>query len=685
MQKSLARAARNPCRLAIACVLLLAARSASAHGAFFPPPTPWNGPGDIGLGAGGGGGRPSTGPSTPGPSSGTQPGPGSPGPSVPGGANDSTGRGDFARSSTWSTWWELNKHPYLALKDALHATTATGGDDAFLGRGDASVAVDRLRPSPARIGGTVVPALRAALARERDNDVVTAVLIALARIGDAGGAEHVAATQALIATYLRDASQEVAETATVALGLLAEDSALELLAGLAQDDAHARKRLDRTEVPGRTRAFATYGLGLIGHRSASERTRQYVARVCSALLARADDAQPDVKAAALIALGLTTVAPVSAFRPDATADGFSSRQAQVQFAERVFRAKGGELVRAHAPAALARLSVGAPSEWRERSARALLAAVARGSNEPNGVVQGAVLALGQLGLPRTDPLDVEIVSTLSRVAEEGDVDARNFAMIALGQIGGRADSAERMRPIRLVLLSQLTRGRGHVRPWAALGVGVMEHALSARARADGGDASGVRQALREALTECADPDALGAYAIAVALSGDPAARSIVTARLEKIGDDRARGYLALSLGLMRAPDSIEPLRALLRESRYRPELLRQTAIGLGLVGDKTVVTELVTMLAEAKSQAACAAIASSLGLIGDARAVEPLVAMLGNSELTPTARSFAAVALGIVADKESLPWNAKISTDVNYRSSTATLMDGSGRGVLEIL
>ena len=47
---------------------------------------------------------------------------------------------------------------------------------------------------------------------------------------------------------------------------------------------------------------------------------------------------------------------------------------------------------------------------------------------------------------------------------------------------------------------------------------------------------------------------------------------------------------------------------------------------------------------------------------------------------------FAAVALGIVSDKEDLPWNAKISIDGNYRANTTTLTSpDAGTGILDIL
>ena len=115
-------------------------------------------------------------------------------------------------------------------------------------------------------------------------------------------------------------------------------------------------------------------------------------------------------------------------------------------------------------------------------------------------------------------------------------------------------------------------------------------------------------------------------------------------------------------------------------------MLRSSAIALGLLGDKDLVPELTEMLRNAKGLSAQAAISSALGFIGDARSVDPLIEMLQNQSLTASARGFAAVALGIVADKEELPWNAKISVNINYRANTETLTDSQqGTGLLDIL
>ena len=132
--------------------------------------------------------------------------------------------------------------------------------------------------------------------------------------------------------------------------------------------------------------------------------------------------------------------------------------------------------------------------------------------------------------------------------------------------------------------------------------------------------------------------------------------------------------------------SIDSIQAIVTRSKYQPDLLKSAAIGLGLLGDKKVVPTLIEMLDGARGLASQAALASALGFIGDHRSVDPLIAMLEDDGKTALARGFAAAALGIVADKETLPWNAKVSVDINYRANTSTLTaPQAGTGILDLL
>ena len=193
----------------------------------------------------------------------------------------------------------------------------------------------------------------------------------------------------------------------------------------------------------------------------------------------------------------------------------------------------------------------------------------------------------------------------------------------------------------------------------------------------------MRSAIAE---EGKDPGKLGAFAVAAGILGDVEGKPLLLQRLDTERDDRARGYVALGLGLMNAREAVERLNTIVPESKYRPELLMQASVALGLLGDKDAVPKLIALLEESRGLATQASLSRALGFIGDRRSIEPLARMLRNQDLQPGARGFAAAALGIVADKDLLPWNSQIALDLNYRASTATLTNpAGGTGILDIL
>jgi len=268
-----------------------------------------------------------------------------------------------------------------------------------------------------------------------------------------------------------------------------------------------------------------------------------------------------------------------------------------------------------------------------------------------------------------------------------DQQAQRFALVALAKTGARAGAAEAEAGIRDAashLLDRLARERGDLRAWAGLACGIL-----ARGLVDAGYSvptiGTLQQSVRLALTEERDPGSRGALAISCGIMGASDATKAMLGLLESEREEECRGHIAVALGLMRAPEALAPVNEIADQSRYRPELLKRAAIALALLGDKDAVTKLLGLLAEARGLATQASISSALGWIGDRRSIAPLVAMLGNASLTDRARGFAAVALGIVADKESLPWNSKLALDADYRAATATLTDPSGTGILDIL
>lgn len=673
----------------------------------------YRGPGDTvppgGGGSGGGAAGPASGPAgptTPGPTTPGTPGAGAPG--APGGApgsKPSTGGGGDAGAdlTLWSFWWEFNKEPYLNLKAAIDTGgTQTGTEGWFLGQGEKAQGKDSLRPSETQIRQKVVPALLAALEKETNNDIVTGCMIALAKIGDPASESGESQFEPVIKRFLKDKNQEISETSAVALGILANPKSIALLQSLVEDSAAGRAEVGG-EVNYRTRAFAAYGLGLIGAKTSDPVRRKEVVTILRKQLESDSSRTRDIKVSCIIALGLVpldeleTPAGVQPEKKGAIVPPESSRVAQLDYLLAYLQNDANEyLVRAHCPTALARLLPGLTPEltktYREKIAADLLERISSKSKEKLEVVQSSVYALGLIGTnDKADPTDKKIIEALIAVPKEiSDQQTKNYSMIALAKIGGTTaanakDAEGGAKDIAQALLGQLSGGKGNLQSWAGLACGVMANQL-AKSNPQATQVSSLQMAVRTALGEEKSGDRLGAYAISAGIMKDVESTNTMIKLLDTQKDETAQGYLAIGLGLMNARESIEKIQKLVEDSKYKPDRLKQAAIALGLLGDKNVVETLIKNLQDAKGLATQAALSSALGFIGDHRSIDPLVTMLQNDSLTDGARGFAAVALGIVADKELLPWNSKIGVDLNYRASTSTLTDqSSGTGILDIL
>jgi HEAT repeat protein len=522
-----------------------------------------------------------------------------------------------------------------------------------------------------------VPALNAALASETNNDIVTSCLVALAKIGEAGesaGAPRFAPT---IERFLADRNQEISETAAVALGIMASRESIGDLAALLHDSDAGRALVGRSKVSYRTRSFAAYGLGLVGARNPDQSTGERIVVLLHHALETDDTASADLQVACIHAMGLVPL------------EGLV-RQAQMDTLLGLLEdEKLDVIVRAHCPAALGRLLPGMSADRREAYRQRIAGLLIQLATEGRGraeLVQSSVQALGLIGTnDGENDLDRRIRKVLA--GSFRDRLAQRFALIALAKVGARAGAARPevgVRDAASALLDHLARDRNDLSSWAGLSCGIL-----ARGLVDAGQTlpviGSLQQAVRLALQEENDPSTRAALAISCGIMGARDAAPHLLGLLERERVEDARGHVAVALGLMGSREALAPVRRIVDESRYRPELLRHAAIALALLGDADAVPKLVGLLGEARSLATQASLSSALGFIGDQRSIAPLVTMLRNQGLTDRARAFAAVALGIVADKELLPWNAKIAQDIDYRAAPATLTDPSGTGILDIL
>ena len=665
------------------------------------------GPGDTVPPGGGGGGGAGSGPSpgTGGPSRPTTPGPGDPGPPTGGPTQPGTGQpgpaapitgggGPAVDFSDWQYWWAFNRAPYLDLKSKVQSGTRTGDAGFFLGQGQSRARGMTFAPSRAVLDEKVLPALLDAIANERDNDMVTAALIAVAKIGDTVKENGESAVRLAIKTRLADPVQEIRETAVLSLGIQAAPASLDDLLAIARDDHAGRRLVGKPETPvnGRTRSFAVYGLGLLGHANSDPELRREVVQTLIDLLQGPRQATRDLKVAAAIASGIVPVEALERTTTEEAGRPSDSRRDQIEALLAMHVDSKSSLLRdverAHLARAMVLLCDGVPEDLRISVGEALIDTVGmRTRKETVAMRQSAVLALGTLGDCDGQELDVAIRAALARGLSDPDQLVQRFSLISMGRVGGRVVGGESLeaqgrKELRATLAKQLAKGRQR-RPWAALAIGVMERDLADAGAQVSSDQLG---ALTSALETTRSGHDVAAYSLALGIAHAQGSAAALVDQLDSQSDDAVRGHIAVGLGLMEATAATEQIQEVLAKSKYRARLLEQAAMALGLLGDRGVASQLAHMLREdARSLASQAAIASALGFIGDSGSIDPLLEMLADDKgMTDRARAFAIAALGIVGDKELLPWNAKLSVDLNYRATASTLVEG-GKGVIEIL
>ncbi len=664
-----------PPRLPIALLVLAALPGlAAAHGgAYVAPPGPGGPKVGIPPGPPAPGGSPLAKPTT--------------NPNGPGGPATAASMLDPGLDRTrWTWWWLFNQAPYLDLKRRI----AAGGEGPRTGDYPGFAPA---KDAPAeRVWSDVVAPLLRVLKEERATDLVSSALIALARVGDDLDEERRGQIADAVRPFVRERNHELSEAAVLALGILGHEPSASLLAELLRDQAPGRALLGQGDVPLRTRAFAAYSLGLLAGASEREDVRRYaVHELAGELEVERGGAVPDLEAACVLALGLVPLPDSSALPAEGEALApAESRAGQLLFLQGLLAdRRRSDLVRAQVPLSLARLG-GAPAA----PVRAELVALARDElcarlapmrREPNGVVQSAVVGLGLLADNDADPGDAQARRLLLNIdSDQSDAGARRFARIALARCAARdgAGAPEGLEDARRFLLHDLARGSAEVRTWGALSLGVLE-----RGRLDAGHplAGGTAFAVREALGAAKAPDEQGAAAVALGLMRDAQAAPVLLAHLRAKGDDEARGYQALALGMVGARASQPELERLVDTSLYRPLLLREAATGLVLLGDRQAVPRLQGLLRDARALASQAALAQAIGRVGDARAYGDLAALMGDASVPAGARAFAAVALGLCADQDPLPWSAPLAADGNHLSAPSTLYDDVGLGVLNLL
>ena len=635
------------------------------------PPPPGVTPPDKGPGTG-----PPTGPNDPSPPSGPTP-PNLPNPPTgPTGPPAHTGGGsmDMTDYASWQFWWEFNKHRFLNLRAKVHSGAISAGNDVFtlLGGLDTNRA-----PSEQQIRNVLLPALYAAAQDEQDQDILTAVMIGVARTGRADGSAGV-----LIAKHLNAPSREVAETAALAFGILNDASALErVLLPLLENQTEGQRLAGKGEVPLRTRAFAAYAMALIGASSTDSDVQLWVLRHLLHTLETDRSSAQDLRVAAAVGIGL--LHPQSPLVAEEGVD---------RLANLLQAGRQDDLVLAHLPNSMAKLLRGLPAEnlaLRDRVLDATLALLDPRAKSGAYLQQSAVMTLGLLARPQ-DPRSGEIFTALKQAAASAkDQQARNFCAISLAYLAAADpafDSLDNRQPVTRALLQGLHKSNSSFEAWCGLALGVQAFLLAEQGLTT---PVVVSTALLEKFEETRAPEQLSAYAIGLGLMHPDGAAEPIRRRMDTTGDTEFLGYGALALGLLQAREHADALMALIETKKRDPVLLRQAAIGLGLMQDPRALGRLMGYLHPAEGRptlSVLAAAAIAIGFIGDNGSIQPLIEILKNQRLTPLGRAFTAAALGMVGDSATMPWHAAIGADLNYRATVPTLVDPSlATGILDLL
>ncbi len=566
----------------------------------------------------------------------------------------------------WSTWWKYNRESFLALP--LHrpepVTSAGMGteDEANARRADRAALVEKLARA---LDGELASGLRGA------------ILLALARI--AVDEPEGQAVEELLVAHLAAAELDVAETACAALGILGRPSSAPLLAQLLGDSDAGRKLHERKEVSSRMRTFAAASLGLLARRTENSDVLRYATHALAESLLADGSSPADRRIAALVSLRAIDAGARDGSGLDCPC---SSNEALARsLLAMLDNEREDDLVRAHVPAVLARLARDVPEALREEIALTLLR-IAERRQAHSVIVQGVLLALGEIGDAGEESLDRRIRATLTKLASDSSF--RGCASIALAEAGSQlavnGKASQGTLDVLGWLVKRAMRSNSQERAWAAIALGVLGRRLDERGASLPEDEL---LCLEQGIERSGSGDLCAAFSVAAGLARKREACSRILERLDDLQGEEL-GHMALALGLAGAPEAIGPLHQQLSRARHQPLVLEEVALALALLDDARLVDELVALLDECDCTASRMGVAASLGRSKNPRAVEPLLALFEDREGSELERAWAALGLAALVDPDERRWSEPLTSGLHYRACPATITGPGRDGILDL-
>lgn len=482
----------------------------------------------------------------------------------------------------WEFWWYFNREPLLNLKPTLLAQATAGKD----------VDVPFQKLTPKDRDQNLIPGLVNAL-RDQNPELRIAALHALAKT-------HEPSARPALYGMLHDEQFLVRVQAILALGVWGNTMCLPRLEQIVRDGERELQE----------RLVAGVALGLVGGPLAAESFKQLLAPTAFKELPTM------VQSGLAYGVGLCG----------------DSGNAPLVRSLLLDKAVSDLAVRAYLVLSLGKCADAADAD-------ALLRLL---SDSEHQTRRSAAIALGALSRKSGD---ARIAATLAKAAhEDADLMVRNFAIIALGYVGG----AEAVK----VLRTDLAEATKATRPFVALALGIA------------GEPESVPLLLAALKTET-EPSYRGALCISLGLHRDGRAAPDLRKALKDAAEPVLAGYCALALGLIRDVQSVPELQQLML-SGTDVELLPNAATALGLLGARSAVKTMIERTASEKNEFARQSLLYGLGLVGDRAATAHLEGALAQTDAPAYVRGYAAAGLGLLGDEHAVRAIARVSRDSNY-------------------
>jgi HEAT repeat protein len=527
----------------------------------------------------------------------------------------------------WEIWWEYHKEGFYDVRRALEINNVSGSSGFLVGRGRKEILLASKAVPYSLVKQRVLPCLQSLMA-ENDAALQEAAVLALGKVLRPEDASLVLKD---IRELLSSGSGRVAKTATLSMGILGSPQAVRYLRSLLNDDVLGRRLMRSSRVPDEVRTCAALSLGLIN-----------TAESAGLLMERIDNVRKDPGAVGVCA---ATVLGMMQGNP--------AQELIVSFLiQRLEDGRSDTRLRIASAAALGKLG--------DPTALGTLLRHAGDPREDDGVRQACIIAIGLLA----DLKDHQAVDYLIRYFEQGrDELGRCFALIALGRCSaGIVEDSTRAMDQRVsnFFLRRLDKPRRSTDlPWTAL-------AAAIKGREQPEFRVEVIDLLSRIIHKSKDPSLLAATAISLSILTAVEVGPEIVQLLEESKDGTLESYLCLALGIMGEDAAIEPARHLVFQKGLYPALRNRAAISLGLLRDPDLVPGLIALLDESGSTYLARSAAMALGHIGDRSALEPLARIAEDSRKPSQVRAGAAAALGFLCNKSARPLNAVLMENTHY-------------------